>query len=120
MIDDLEPAFVKAILEARPELQAIEMEAAGACVAIEHARNEGKQVGFLMIRGISDMPADVPVATLPAGTAGGTTPDKPAAHVPASAGTIPRDTWKLYASAISAEFVAKWLASSWWPIQPGG
>jgi nucleoside phosphorylase/tetratricopeptide (TPR) repeat protein len=118
VIDDLEPAFVKAILESRPELQAIEMEAAGACVAIEHARDEGKQVGFLMIRGISDMPADATVAAPPAVTVGDATPNKPAALPPAS-GTIPRDTWKLYASAISAEFVAKWLASSWWPIQPG-
>ena len=57
VIDDLGPDFVRAILDARPELQAIEMEAAGACVAIEAALSEGKQVGFLMVRGISDMPA---------------------------------------------------------------
>jgi nucleoside phosphorylase len=119
VLDDLEPAFVKAILKARPELQAVEMEAAGACVAIEHARDEGKQIGFLMVRGISDMPADAAVAALPTATAGGATRDTPAALIPVSAGTIPRDTWKRYASAISAEFVAKWLASSWWPIQPG-
>ncbi|HVJ94295.1 MAG TPA: hypothetical protein VM580_31115, partial [Labilithrix sp.] len=41
MVDDLEPAFVQAILRARPELQAIEMEAAGAAFAIELARDEG-------------------------------------------------------------------------------
>lgn len=96
------------------------MEAAGACVAIEHARDEGKQVGFLMIRGISDMPADgAAVDALPAAPGDPTALGMPAPLAPASSGTVPRDTWKLYASAISAEFVAKWHASPWWPSSRG-
>ncbi len=116
VIDDLEPAFVRAILAARPELQAIEMEAAGACVAIEHARDEGKQVGFLMIRGISDMPADAASEVTVSEPALSDTPVALALASPS--GTVSRDMWKLHASAISAEFVTKWLASSWWPAQP--
>ena len=100
MVDDLEPAFVQAILQARPELQAVEMEAAGAAFAIEQARDEGKSVGFIMVRGISDTP-------------------RAAASVPAAgAGTGERDAWKLYASAIAASFVTRWIASACWPTSP--
>ncbi len=109
VIDDLDPPFVRAILQARAELQAIEMEAAGACEAIENARAEGKLVGFLMIRGISDMPAEMSWRSWPARFLHRT--------APGSAGTATRDQWKLYASAISAEFVARWLASSWSPVR---
>jgi uncharacterized protein YecE (DUF72 family) len=29
--------------------------------------------------------------------------------------TVERDSWKLYASAIAANFIARWLASPWGP-----
>jgi hypothetical protein len=56
--------------------------------------DQAKALGFMMVRGISDMP----------GTTG--------------SGTQERDAWKAYASALAASFVARWIASSWWPTVP--
>jgi nucleoside phosphorylase/tetratricopeptide (TPR) repeat protein len=93
VIDDRAPDFVRAVLEERPELRAIEMEAAGACQAVETANAEGKQVGFLMVRGISDMPG--------------------AGSHAAAAGTTVRDNWKPYVCALAAHFIVSWVAASW-------
>jgi nucleoside phosphorylase len=98
VIDDLKTDFVEAILKARPEIQAVEMEAAGAAAAIKNAQEEGKAVGFMMVRGISDIPRD--------------------GSSPSGAGTDERDGWKPYASAIAAHFIVSWIASSGWPTPP--
>jgi nucleoside phosphorylase len=98
VLDDLRPAFVKAILKARPEIQAVEMEAAGAGAAIQNAHEEGRAVGFMMVRGISDMPTD--------------------GSSPTGSGTNERDGWKPYACAIAAHFITSWIASSAWPFPP--
>lgn len=98
VMDDLKPAFVQAMLNARPEIRAVEMEAAGAGAAIRNAQEEGRSVGFMMVRGISDMPSD--------GTG------------PSGSGTKERDGWKLYASAVAAHFIVSWIASSTWPFPP--
>lgn len=116
VIDDLSPDFVRRILAARPELLAVEMEAAGACAAIQQAYEEGRAVGFIMVRGISDMPKGhvsfikEPVKAISSWL------QRTASS--AGAGTKYRDNWKLYASAISAHFIVSWIASSRWPEQP--
>jgi nucleoside phosphorylase len=132
VVDDLKPAFVQAVLKARPELQAVEMEAAGACEAIEQAHDEGVTVGFLMVRGVTDMPQQTPTdegerkpslllrAVTPILNKYGwqrsaPLPKKEDDH---GAGTAVRDGWKPYACAISARFVVTWLASAYWPVQP--
>jgi nucleoside phosphorylase/tetratricopeptide (TPR) repeat protein len=108
VIDDLTLEFVKAILDIRKDLQAVEMEAAGASEAIECARDEGAEVGFIMVRGISDMPAvscvDASVDQL---------------HE-ATVGTASRTAWKQYASEIAANFVVNWIRSNCWPQPPRG
>jgi nucleoside phosphorylase len=98
VLDSLKPAFVKQILRARPKIQAVEMEAAGAGAAIQNAQQEGRAVGFMMVRGISDMPESGTSAS--------------------GAGTKQRDDWKPYASAIAACFVVSWISSSAWPYPP--
>jgi nucleoside phosphorylase/tetratricopeptide (TPR) repeat protein len=98
VIDDLKPAFVRAILRARPDIQAVEMEAAGAATAIRNAQQEGRAVGFMMVRGVSDMPSDSSDA--------------------AGSGTRERDDWKPYASTIAAHFIVSWIASPAWPFPP--
>ncbi len=98
VIDDLEPDFVKAILDARPDLQAVEMEAAGAATAIRNAQQEGRAVGFMMVRGVSDMPSDGSDAS--------------------GSGTQERDDWKPFASTVAAHFVISWIASPAWPFPP--
>ena len=100
VLEDLESEFSKAIMKARKDLQAVEMEAAGAGAAIEEAIEEGNPVPFVMIRGISDMPKDA------AGAEG--------------AGTQQRDLWKPYASAIAANFLVSWVASTTFPFAPMG
>jgi adenosylhomocysteine nucleosidase len=98
VIDDLEPAFIQSILKARRELQAVEMEAAGAGAAIQKAQERGFPVAFMMVRAISDMPKEHPDAS--------------------GAGTQERDEWKKYASALAAQFVVSWVASDAWPFPP--
>jgi nucleoside phosphorylase len=98
VIDSLKPAFVKAILKARPEIRAVEMEAAGAGAAVQNAIEEGRAVKFMMVRGISDMPQGGADAS--------------------GSGTEERDGWKPYACAIAAHFVVSWISSSAWPDPP--
>lgn len=105
VIDDLGADLAAAVVKARPEIQAIEMEGAGASAAIETARSEGRAVGFAMFRGISDLPR------LPGWRAF----FYKLFQASSGAQTVERDSWKLYASAIAANFIARWLASPWGP-----
>lgn len=98
VIDDLTYPLVQSILKARPKVQAIEMEAAGAGAAVQKAHELQRPVAFMMVRGISDMPKDHR--------------DAP------GAGTEERDAWKKYASVIAAHFAVSWIASEAWPFQP--
>jgi nucleoside phosphorylase len=114
VLDDLEPAFVQAVLRARPEIQAVEMEAAGAAFAVERAHEEGKVVQFIMVRGISDLPE----APAPAGLKKAWRWLMGAPRRAKGAGTAERDAWKLFASAIAANFTTCWIASPEWPSEP--
>ncbi len=100
VIDDPTNEFFAAVLRNWPnKLQAVEMEGAGAATAIELAQAKKFTTGFLMIRGISDMPAGQDVEK-------------------EQRGTQERDSWKSYASAAAAAFVTSFIASDFFPIRP--
>ena len=128
VIDDLEPLFVEAVRNFKPELQAVEMEAAGAAMAIERAHHEGRAVGFMMVRGISDMPKEpepasplrAAAAALLCGNLGASLRllQRNTGIGQRGDGTTTRDNWKPYASAISANFITGLVGSGWWPVGP--
>lgn len=91
VVDDPTNEFFAQVRKAWPRLQAVEMEGAGAAVAIEHAQSKGLSVGFLMIRGVSDMPA----------------PPDGGKKV---RGTQERGFWKPYAAEAAAAFAVSFIA----------
>lgn len=94
-----DPSFA-AVLKHWPKLQAVEMEGAGAAAAIDELRTVGvHHVGFLMVRGISDMPR-------PPGERDG-----------AVAQTGERDANKRRACEVAASFAVRWIAAEW-PVEP--
>lgn len=95
VVDDPSDPMFAAALRLWPKLQAVEMEGAGAAAAVEHLRAGGSHVGFLTVRGISDMPR------LPAEREG------------QSAQTGERDANKQRACEAAARFVARWIAAEW-------
>lgn len=110
IVDEVSDGFFSDVLAAWPHLQAVEMEGAGAAGAIAHAHAQGYGIGFIMVRGISDMPKGHP---RDAEEAGGT---------PASAGTrekqsADRDQWTKPAADAAASFVLSWLTNAW-PTAP--
>ncbi|HTN84558.1 MAG TPA: TIR domain-containing protein, partial [Sorangium sp.] len=107
VIDDRSADFFAAVEREFPKLLAVEMEGAGAAAAIQEARDEGRTVGFLMIRGISDMPPDKK------------TTKKPTAGKKASLAVSDRDQWKSYAARAAASF-AVYFVSRAWPVPPSG
>jgi nucleoside phosphorylase len=101
VIDDVGDPFFKSVLHAWPKLYAVEMEGVGAGAAIKLARDKGRAVGFLMVRGISDMPPDFTSGPQP------------------SSQTAQRDAWKKYASASAATFAIQFIRDAW-PVGPRG
>ena len=97
VVDDPTTDFFASVRKALPKLHAVEMEGAGVATAIELAQSSGKNVGFLMIRGISDMPR---VRT--------ETEDR---------GTDERDSWKVYAADAAATFAVSFIANGL-PVPP--
>ncbi len=100
VVDDPSNEFFAQVRAMWPKLQAVEMEGAGAAAAIEHGQSKGRAVGFLMIRGMSDMP--VPPDT-----------DQ------AVRGTRERDLWKPYAAEAAATFAVSFIAHGL-PLPPRG
>lgn len=92
VVDDVDDSFFAAVVRAWPKLLAVEMEGAGAAIAIESALAMGRQVGFAMVRGISDMPRT-------------------------RVGTAERDAWKSYAAEAAARFLIAVLRERW-PVPP--
>jgi nucleoside phosphorylase len=87
-----------AIRKAGPEFISLEMEGAGAAAAVEEAQDLGIAVGFLMIRGISDVVqsnADLRRSTAPSGP------------------NLQRGTWKQYAADAAAGFAVDLIRSDW-------
>jgi nucleoside phosphorylase len=93
--------FYRQVIEANPGIVAVEMEGAGAAAAAEEARSAGATVGFLMIRGISDIPQRAATRGGP-----GRLMDKP-----------DREQWKDYAADASASFAVSLVRHNW-PIPP--
>lgn len=99
VVDDPTNAFFDAVRKAFPKLQAIEMEGAGAASAIEYLHARGRTIGFLMVRGVSDMPRQ-------------TTPEGASAEGGRSQ-SAERDRNKKLACAAAARFTARWIATTW-------
>jgi nucleoside phosphorylase len=97
VVDDPTNEFFAEVIKVWPKLQAVEMEGVGAASAIEQAQSSGESVGFLMIRGISDMP-------------------RPASESEVR-GTLERDSWKEYAADAAAAFVVSYISSGL-PVPP--
>jgi nucleoside phosphorylase len=113
VIDNIEAAYFRDICRACSNLLIIEMEGVGASTAVELAKDEGREVSFLMIRGISDLPrSESRAARLWAwikSLGHSTTPVTQ---------TMQRDNWKPYAARTAADFVAQWLGARWDSIFP--
>jgi nucleoside phosphorylase len=111
LVDDITNTFFADVLKSFPKLQAIEMEGAGAASAIQAAREEARVVGFLMIRGISDMPRSG-AAKVSRVTKKATGPSEGANEQ-----SKQRDLWKDYAADTAAS-VAIQLLRYGWPVPP--
>jgi nucleoside phosphorylase/tetratricopeptide (TPR) repeat protein/transcription elongation GreA/GreB family factor len=103
VVDNAGNEFFAAVLKAWPRLLAVEMEGAGAAAAIETAKGAKQNVGFLMVRGISDMPK--------------TGEDALPTAVPAEGNKLERDKWKKSAATTAANFTVHWISQAW-PIAP--
>lgn len=100
VIDDASDWSVLAVLRTWPKLLAVEMEGAGAAVAAREAAESGRETGFIMVRGISDL-----------------IPDRALEATASTGGTATRDDWKPYAASAAAAFVAGWAIEGW-PVGP--
>lgn len=87
VVDDPSYEFFDQAISSLPGLFAVEMEAAGVGAVTTHLQAE-RQIGFLMIRGVSDTPRSLQ----------NTDEGKPR-------GTEERDSWKPYAAAAAAAFL---------------
>jgi nucleoside phosphorylase len=103
VIDDRSAEFFASVERLFSKLMAVEMEGSGAATAIQEARDEGRAVGFLMIRGISDMPPD----------------RKPAQRKKDGPPASDRDLWKSYAANAAASFAVTFISQAW-PLPPVG
>ncbi len=98
VIDNPDADFFKAVLKSWPKLRGVEMEGAGAASAIELLAARGIHAGFLMVRGISDLPRVAAERVVE---------------------TSERDLWKRAAAAAVATFVAHFVSKGW-PVEPLG
>jgi nucleoside phosphorylase len=84
VVENPDNLFFQQVREKSPKLNAVEMEGLGASAGIKDAYAKGKAVGFIMIRGISDVPPG---------------------------GKPEREEWKVYASAAAAAFTIGFIAN---------
>lgn len=103
VVDDPTEKFFAQVIKAWPKLRGIEMEGAGAAAAIEISQAEGRPVGFLMIRGISDIPKTIQKST--------------AASLNLLVDQSERDRWKLFAANAAAAFTIAFISKRW-PLAP--
>ena len=102
VVDDPTEKFFAQVIKTWPKLRGIEMEGAGAAAAIEMAQAEGRSVGFLMIRGVSDLPR---------------TNKKAVPVSPSKVKQSERDQWKLFAANAAASFAIAFISKRW-PLAP--
>jgi nucleoside phosphorylase/tetratricopeptide (TPR) repeat protein len=98
VVDDPDDAFFTAVGAMWPKLLAVEMEGAGVAAAVHEVQGQ-RAVGFMLVRGISDMPHSKPPGAPPS--------------------TQERDGWKVAASRNAARFLAHLVATAW-PHPPRG
>lgn len=91
VVDRITDELFGRVRAAWPQLVAVEMEGGGAAAAIEHARDHDTSAGFLMIRGISDLPGS-----------------DAAGH---NART--RERWKRFAAIAAARFAVGMIRRGW-------
>ncbi len=96
VIDEANAGYFLSVLSKSPKLLAVEMEGVGVAAAVDQARALGYNTGFLMIRGISDMPS---------------TPSTP------DGSTAQRDKWKVYAAEAAATFTVAYISAGL-PVPP--
>jgi nucleoside phosphorylase len=99
VVDDPTNEIFTQVRKQWPKLQAVEMEGAGLATAIAQAQSSGFSVGFMVIRGISDIPR----------------PDTGTEI----RGAEERDLWKVYAANAAAAFAVSFIANGL-PIPPSG
>ena len=99
VVDHQRSSFFRKVSDAwNGKLIAVEVEGAGAAAAVAAAREAGMNPGFLMVRGISDIPPSDASST-------------------SANQTSERDTWKDFAAAAAAGFAAHFIKQGW-PIAP--
>jgi nucleoside phosphorylase len=101
VVDDPTNEFFDEVLKKWPKIRAVEMEGAGVGDAIAHAQACGHTVGFMMIRGVSDLPR----------------PRQPESVQDKTHGTQERDAWKNYAAHTAAAFTVSVIAGAL-PLPP--
>ena len=102
IIEDPSNEFFQQVLHAWPRIVAIEMEGAGVGEAIRVAHAKGKGIGFIMIRGISDLPRN--------------SLSQPNDKLE-TRGTAERDNWKRFASGTAAAFAYNFIVN-YFPVAP--
>jgi nucleoside phosphorylase len=90
------------LVRAEPGFIAVEMEGAGAAAAVVDATDEGYDVGFMMVRAVSDVIRAAPEGEVVEGEN----------YVDPE-----RETWRDYASDVAAAF-AEALIRDHWPVPP--
>ncbi len=98
VIETSTSGFFVSVQKADSALVAVEMEGAGAAAAVEEAQDHGIAVGFLMIRGISDVVQSQ---------------GEPSRSTAASGQNPERGTWKQYAASAAASFAVDLIRSGW-------
>ncbi|MGW4245373.1 TIR domain-containing protein [Nocardia sp. NPDC004722] len=99
VVDNPSEAFFQSVIDSRPKVIAVEMEGAGAGAAIQDSRELQRQVGFGMIRGISDIPP--PGGSLPGAQHGQSTQSEA------------RDSMKEIASNAAAACTVQLIRCAW-------
>jgi nucleoside phosphorylase len=102
VIETSSSEFFADISRAKPDITAVEMEGAGAAAAAREANELGDEVGFLMIRAISDL--------VQPGEDGADEAVPPVRNPQ-------RDLWKDYAADVAATFAVEMIRRSW-PTPP--
>lgn len=92
VIEFMDSEFVEHVMQVNSAIAGVEMEGAGAAAAVEDAHAHGIDVGFLMIRGISDLPEKT----------SGVLRDKD-----------DRELWKAYAADAAASYTLGLLRHGW-------
>jgi nucleoside phosphorylase len=90
------------LVRAEPDIIAVEMEAAGAAAAVIDASDQGYEVGFMMVRAVSDVIRA-----------------KPEGEVVEGGGYVDpeRERWRSYAADVAAAYAAAMIRHHW-PVPP--